>query len=84
MPHFAIDCSEHILSLLDPKKIIQEVHNAANDSGLFDESDTKVRLNPFKNNYLVGGKTNLSKAIISILKPLFPGVPFIGYQYKRL
>jgi len=56
MPHFVIDCSQHILELQDPDTITQEVHQVANNTGLFDESDIKVRLNPFKEHYLVGGK----------------------------
>ena len=56
MPHFVIDCSQHILELKDPDEIILEVHSAANNTGLFEETDIKVRLNPFKEHYLVGGK----------------------------
>ena len=56
MPHFVIDCSENILILQQPEKIMQEVHRSACNSELFDETDIKVRLNPFKENYLVGGK----------------------------
>lgn len=56
MPHFVIDCSENIFTLQQPEKIALEVHKAASITGLFDEPDIKVRLNPFKENYLVGGK----------------------------
>ncbi|TGV03754.1 5-carboxymethyl-2-hydroxymuconate Delta-isomerase [Flavivirga rizhaonensis] len=56
MPHFVIDCSKNILTLQQPDTIMQEVHKAATDTGLFDETDIKVRLNPFKEYYLVGGK----------------------------
>jgi len=56
MPHFVLDCSEHIIKLQSPKEILMAVHNAAVNSNLFDENDIKVRLNPFKENYLVGGK----------------------------
>ena len=56
MPHFVIDCSEDILNEIDPKSILSKVHETANNSKLFDEADIKVRLNPFKENYLVGGK----------------------------
>ena len=56
MPHFVIDCSESILALNIPEDTLQTVHKAACDSGLFDEDDIKVRLNPFTENYLVGGK----------------------------
>lgn len=56
MPHFVIDCSKDILEIQDPKAILLQVHNDSNNSGLFEEADIKVRLNPFKENYLVGGK----------------------------
>ena len=56
MPHFVIDCSENILTLQQPEKIIQDIHRSACNSKLFDEGDIKVRLNPFKEHYLVGGK----------------------------
>jgi len=56
MPHFVIDCSKDILELQNSKSVILQVHNNANDSGLFEEADIKVRLNPFMDNYLVGGK----------------------------
>ena len=56
MPHFVIDCSEEIFKIQKPEKIIQEVHIIAHNTSLFDESDIKVRLNPFKEHYLVGGK----------------------------
>ena len=47
MPHFVIDCSENILNLQSPSAIMQEVHNAAESTGLFDLGDIKVRINPF-------------------------------------
>jgi len=98
MPHFVIDCSLHILELQEPDTITREVHQAANNTGLFDEADIKVRLNPFKEHYLVGGnkgdfihvfanimegrttaqKANLSKAIVSKLKSMFPEISFIA------
>ena len=56
MPHFVIDCSKDILDIQDPKSVTLQVHNDANNSGLFEENDIKVRLNPFMDNYLVGGK----------------------------
>jgi len=56
MPHFVIDCSENILTLQQPEKIMQDVHKSACSTGLFDDADVKVRLNPYKEHYLVGGK----------------------------
>ncbi|WP_299883866.1 5-carboxymethyl-2-hydroxymuconate Delta-isomerase [uncultured Lacinutrix sp.] len=56
MPHFVIDCSETILKLNTPESTLKIVHDVAVNSDLFDEADIKVRLNPFKENYSVGGK----------------------------
>ncbi|WP_412987594.1 5-carboxymethyl-2-hydroxymuconate Delta-isomerase [Pontimicrobium sp. IMCC45349] len=56
MPHFVIDCSSTIFEIQQPKDILESVHKAATKTGLFEESDIKVRLNPFNENYLVGGK----------------------------
>ncbi|GAA4277839.1 5-carboxymethyl-2-hydroxymuconate Delta-isomerase [Aquimarina mytili] len=48
MPHFILDCSEHIIELKSPKKIIEAVYAAAESTRLFTEGDIKVRINPFK------------------------------------
>jgi len=48
MPHFVIDCSENILNLKSPEEIIQTVYDTAESTGLFDITDIKVRINPFK------------------------------------
>ena len=56
MPHFVIDCSENILKNQNPKDVLEAVHKAASDTGLFSEADIKIRLNPFDKNYIVGGK----------------------------
>jgi len=56
MTHFVIDCSVPVLDLLDPKILLQEIHETALASTLFPEADIKVRLNPFKEHYFVGGK----------------------------
>lgn len=55
MPHFVIDCSASVLSRHDEEFILNQVHMVANQTGLFDESDIKVRLNTFSN-YVVGNK----------------------------
>ena len=56
MPHFVIDCSKNITDIQDSKTILKTVHSTAVKTGLFDEADIKVRLNPFDKDYLVGGK----------------------------
>ncbi|WP_105190114.1 5-carboxymethyl-2-hydroxymuconate Delta-isomerase [Pseudoalteromonas sp. T1lg48] len=55
MPHFVMDCSASILTSHDEEFIIEQIHHVAAASGLFDENDIKVRLNPFKK-YSVGNK----------------------------
>lgn len=56
MPHFVLDCSTDILQTQTEQHILQQVHQVAAASGLFVESDIKVRLNPF-DTFFVGGKT---------------------------
>lgn len=53
VPHFVLDCSEDILAIVPEDEILRKLHGVAKASDLFDESDIKVRINPFKN-YLVG------------------------------
>ena len=55
MPHFILDCSNDILETHNEEFIIEQIHLVANGSGLFDENDIKVRLNPY-NTYSVGNK----------------------------
>ncbi|MDN5200246.1 5-carboxymethyl-2-hydroxymuconate Delta-isomerase [Fulvivirgaceae bacterium BMA10] len=75
MPHFIIDCSENILNQQLPEKIMQQVYDTADATGLFAKGDIKVRINPFKyftvgNNqadfihiiaYIMGGRTTDQK-----------------------
>ncbi len=56
MPHFVIDCSQSITNIQNPKDILQATHEEANNTGLFDEADIKVRLNLFNKDYIVGGE----------------------------
>lgn len=57
MPHFVIDCSENILNKKTPNEIIQGVYDSADASGLFEDGDIKVRINPFKY-YTIGNTRN--------------------------
>lgn len=54
MPHFVVDCSRAILQVHDEESIIARLHDVANASGLFEESDIKVRVHPF-DTFAVGG-----------------------------
>jgi len=50
MPHFIIDCSESILSFVDPNELMQSVYAAAESTGLFAKSGVggiKVRLRSY-------------------------------------
>ena len=53
MPHFIIDCSEHVLSIKPAEEILKEVHDTADKTGLFKQGDIKVRIRAFKD-YTVG------------------------------
>jgi len=55
MPHFVIDCSESVFKFHNEEYIIEQIHHVANSTGLFDEGEIKVRVNPFKI-YSVGNK----------------------------
>ena len=48
MPHFVIDCSEHVIKIKSPQEIIQKVYDTAESTSLFDKGDIKVRINPFE------------------------------------
>lgn len=47
MPHFVVDCSHGILHQRGEQEILARLHRAVNATGLFDEADIKVRVNPF-------------------------------------
>ncbi|QLE84843.1 5-carboxymethyl-2-hydroxymuconate Delta-isomerase [Shewanella sp. Scap07] len=55
MPHFVMDCSANILESHSEEFVVEQIFLVANATGLFDEHDIKVRLNPFKK-YSVGNK----------------------------
>ncbi len=55
MPHFVVDCAQSILLLQSEEQIIDRVFRVANESGLFEENDIKIRVNPFAV-YAVGRK----------------------------
>jgi 5-carboxymethyl-2-hydroxymuconate isomerase len=55
MPHLIIDCSENILKLKSPEEIMQNVHDSAESTQLFDLGDIKVRINPYQ--YYKAGNT---------------------------
>lgn len=50
-----MDCSDQVFKVHEEKFLINQIHQVANSTGLFDENDIKVRLNPYKV-YSVGNK----------------------------
>lgn len=54
MPHFVVDCSQGILEQHGEEGILARLHHAVNSTGLFEEADIKVRINPFQV-YAAGG-----------------------------
>lgn len=54
MPHFVIDCSYPVTQQRSCEELIHEVFEIANSSGLFEEGEIKVRVQPFKE-FTVGG-----------------------------
>ena len=55
MPHFVIDCSPSVLTKRHPDEILKEVHRLADESGLFDVANIKVRIREY-DHYLVAGE----------------------------
>lgn len=57
MPHFIMDCSQSILESHKEESILEQVHLIAYSTGLFEEGDIKVRINPYKK-FIVGNKAD--------------------------
>ncbi|MDT7832916.1 5-carboxymethyl-2-hydroxymuconate Delta-isomerase [Flavobacteriaceae bacterium S356] len=68
MPHFILDCTESILKIQEPKKVIQEVFETAFSTGLFERNDIKVRLNPFKYSLVQGGDSDFVHVFGNIME----------------
>lgn len=69
MPHFVVDCSQSILQTQTEEQLVDRVHRAANSTRLFDESDIKVRVNPYTT-YSVGNKP---EAFIHVFASIMEG-----------
>ncbi|MFZ1688090.1 MAG: 5-carboxymethyl-2-hydroxymuconate Delta-isomerase [Flavobacteriales bacterium] len=54
MPHFILDLSPPVVTLVRPDALMHAVHDTADASGLFAKGDIKVRIRKYKQ-YLVGG-----------------------------
>lgn len=71
MPHLVIECSENVLRLQPPEKIIKEVYETALASGLFAESGVggiKVRINPYKYYTTVGTNDDFVHVFANIME----------------
>lgn len=79
MPHCILDCSQTIENHAPLERIIQSVHDAALESGLFGERDVKVRAKLFEHltvggtqddfvhivAYILSGRTEAQRADLS-------------------
>lgn len=68
MPHFILDCTESVLQLQEPQKVIQEVFETAFSTGLFKKNDIKVRLNPFQYSLVQGGNADFVHVFGNIME----------------
>lgn len=68
MPHFVIDCSENIIKMKSPDKIIQKVYDTAESTELFAKGDIKVRINPFQYYNVGNSKTDFIHIFANIME----------------
>ena len=68
MPHFILDCSENIITLQEPRKVLEAVFETAFSTGLFDRDDIKVRLNPFKHSLVQSGEADFIHVFGNIMQ----------------
>lgn len=54
MPHCVIETSSELSQIIDFDLLVKEIHDTTQESGLFEDGDTKSRL-VISDNYLVGG-----------------------------
>ncbi len=68
MPHFVIDCAENVLTLESEEAVLRAVHTAANETGLFNASDIKVRIRAFKKFVVGNAKKNFIHVFANIME----------------
>jgi 5-carboxymethyl-2-hydroxymuconate isomerase len=68
MPHFILDCTERIIKIQDPQKVIETVFETAFETGLFGRNDIKVRLNPFKYSLAQNGDSDFIHVFGNIME----------------
>lgn len=67
MPHVVIECSEKILTLQDPDKLVQAVYDTVVSVDGF-PNNVMVRIIPFKHFITIGSKDNFIYICASILE----------------
>ncbi|MEE9407987.1 MAG: 5-carboxymethyl-2-hydroxymuconate Delta-isomerase [Polaribacter sp.] len=68
MPHFILDCSENILAIQEPRKVLEAIFKTVFSTGLFEKNDIKVRLNPFKYSLVKGGEADFIHVFGNIME----------------
>lgn len=68
MPHFIVDCSQGVLQQRSEEEVLARLHHAVNSTGLFDESDIKVRVNPFRVHAVGGGREDFIHVFSHIMQ----------------
>ncbi|WP_298881133.1 5-carboxymethyl-2-hydroxymuconate Delta-isomerase [uncultured Polaribacter sp.] len=68
MPHFILDCSENILEIQKPRKVLEAVFETAFSTGLFEREDIKVRMNPYKYSLVQSGESDFIHVFGNIMQ----------------
>lgn len=68
MPHFVVDCSQGILRQHGEEDILARLHRVATATGLFDEADIKVRVNPYAVHAVGGGRDDFIHVFAHIMQ----------------
>ena len=68
MPHFILDCTERVLEIHEPKKVLEAVFEIAFSTGLFEKNDIKVRLNPYKHSLVQGADNDFIHVFGNIME----------------
>jgi 5-carboxymethyl-2-hydroxymuconate isomerase len=68
MPHFVVDCSQGILQQHGEEEILARLHHAVYATGLFEDGDIKVRINPFRVYAVGGGKEDFIHVFSHIMQ----------------
>ena len=68
MPHFVIDCSPGVLTRRHPDGILKEVHRIADESGLFDVANIKIRIREYEHYLVAGERSDFIHVFANILE----------------